>query len=113
MTEDEIKKKQCPKLATAAMMLGIEMGKNSSSEEDITTAMTKAVMCVGSECAMWEDWEHQQGRIVHGGADIPEGWVLDEDADLGVSTSKRITRQTRVGEGDCGLKTKELECNGN
>lgn len=68
--------------------------------------------CSASNCAMWESWEFTQAKIFRDDAEKSDDWVEDKayEPRNDLVQSRRYTRQQRVGEGDCGLKTKELEC---
>ena len=112
MTEDEMKKKNCPSLLQGVAVSSVLAVINGNSEEQITE-MFNSAKCSAAECAMWEAWEYTQAILIGEDDELPEGWTVDEEYKVkeGSTTKrKRITRQQMVGEGDCGLKTKELEC---
>ena len=50
--------------------------------------------CIGSMCMMWEPYEHYTDG---------KGWYANQNIE---------ETRTFVTGGDCGLKTKDLNCNG-
>jgi hypothetical protein len=61
----------------------------TSGNRDMDSSNNPIYNCIGSGCMMWESWEYESAP----------------DINSPVTTKLK-------GEGDCGLKTRELECNG-
>ena len=92
MKESEALKKWCP---FTRMVFGYSQGTTQTFNrfaaepgdemENMQEAMngTSGTKCIGSDCMMWESWEYVNRN------------------------SEVIGKHT----GDCGLKTKELQCN--
>jgi len=85
MKEEEAKKKWCPH-----KRFSTPNGGSFNCDVQHYHKSDEAFNCSGSDCMMWERWE----------------WEQRTDND---DPSK--TRTMCKGEGDCGLKTKELNCN--
>jgi len=63
--------------------------------------------CIGSECMGWESDYETERKEIPVTENVPDGWTLiNKD-----NSVKRIYRFIRLDTGDCGLKTKYLECN--
>ena len=96
MKESEAKKKQCPYMKIDAAVGAVRQ----------TTIRT----CQGSDCMMWDFDQAEELREIAGTDDIPEGWNKKHNA----KNHKNIivNRYVDSDSGDCGLKTKELYCEG-
>ena len=81
MKESEAKAKTCPHLFAAMSVASVIAVNHGAEREAIVELMGKSA-CHGSECVMWETWREQDNT----------GAWHDSDS------------------GDCGLKTKELQC---
>lgn len=83
MKESEAKTKWCPhtRLCGAA-------GYGASNRDIQTGWDHPKVLCIGSQCMMWESWEYESGN-----------------------PAIEPTHIKNKGEGDCGLKSKELDLN--
>jgi hypothetical protein len=84
MKESEAIKKWCPMVRMADC--GAE---NASAVNRIHGEFECTAYCIGSECMMWESWEYEK-----------LGDVVDDKTQF-ITMNK--------GEGDCGLKSKNLE----
>ncbi len=78
------------------------------------TTIAGRVYCRGKGCPVWEDWEEEQVTLHAKNKGIQDGWSAEprenkipdhEDDKL-----MWIYRINYKGEGECGLKTKHLEC---
>ena len=109
MKESEAKKKLCPKLLAAFISAG---RSHLADAKNMTT-------CKGSDCVMWEkdtELEYTDIDAVRiekdneaAGFVIPDGWVIHQHLNGG---KIKIRRLVYLDSGDCGLKTKELYCEG-
>jgi len=86
MKESKARGKWCPKSILVINSTGYGAGNRFGADSDSQYAQC---LCLGSDCMMWEDWEYEK-----------RGETVDDQAPL-------ITM--RKGEGDCGLKSKDLE----
>lgn len=87
MKESEAKKKMCPKLFAAAII-----AQASSPVPASVDSLEEVSYCRGSKCVIWESHEWKQNN--------PDPKVVPK------------TIIMNKGEGNCGLKTKELYCEG-
>jgi len=86
MTEEEAKTKWCKDRSLNINIAVISAAIRSSGDE-IDRLNGESQNCIASACMKWESWEY-------------EGTNDDGDKET-----------KNKGCGDCGLKTKELECN--
>lgn len=114
MKESKAKTKQCPQFASAisiAMVIAATQGNATSGQ---LTSMTESAMCFGSKCMMWESEyklvEHEQPKD----KEPPSKNGIDVDwqkrKHLHGQPNNVWFRYIQIDSGDCGLKTRELEC---
>lgn len=113
MKESEAKKRACPKFFAAF----IANGKGNQKE------MESLCLCQGNICMMWEaDQKKIEMRIdkakintqAEAEKHVPDGWLFGGFMySIGeISSHVDIYRYVDSDSGDCGLKTKELYCEG-
>ena len=91
MKEDEARTKWCPmarvagKIDEPGVIGGAIFSGNRFGDpfQNAPSNLLQASQCIGSDCMMWESWEY-----------------TDANEDI-----------MNLGEGDCGLKSKDLHCN--
>lgn len=94
MKESEAKNKTCPHLFSAMSVAASIAASNGAPEKAVASLMEKGA-CHGSGCVMWEPYEYWEDC---------QGKAWSEDGKYG--------KRTRVTGGNCGLKSKELDCRG-
>ena len=118
MKESVALEKICIQLMSACVSNG-----RMTDPEDIAAT----IRCRGSACMMWEIEMAQERKDISVNEDlrttaqakrhVPDGWYYGGFLHAGRAGSdgKSIVKLTRMGEtdkGGCGLKTKELYCEG-
>ena len=93
MKEEDAKKKMCPKLFAAF----IACGRGNNKDRD------SMCLCKGSGCVMWEAAQNVEDKNTKEKPD-GDGWYK--------VSSSHYRRYVDSDSGDCGLKTKELYCEG-
>ncbi len=106
MKEDEAKQKICPQQLAAVTIASVTAVADGASQDAVAEIMSNC-LCLGSACMMWETWEETERKNLPND-ELPEGdgW---KKVNTGPATSSWI-RFIPTGSGDCGLKTKDLEC---
>ena len=104
MKESKAKKKMCPKLFAAAVI-----AQASSHVPVSTETLEEMSYCRGSKCAMWEaDQKSESNKFKKN--NVPKGWeIIGSESQGNISICQRIAV---LDSGNCGLKTKELYCEG-
>ncbi len=103
MEESEAKNKICPDLSSVFMLNGMPM----LHEE----------RCRGSLCAKWEDWGLNNEFTVPEGIKLSEELKLMTDDEIKernyvlYENRRWVKRKVLRVEGQCGLITKDIECN--
>ena len=125
MKESEAKKKQCPHLSIqhsiALLTANIVKGDDNDGVAEKMRGINamRILLCSGSGCMMWEkdiEIEYKDIDAVRiekdnesAGFVIPDGWEIQAHL---VEGKIEIKKYVDSDSGDCGLKTKELYCEG-
>ena len=125
MKEEDAKKKVCP-INFGALGISATLAKvNTDADDDHIKNIMKHSQCMGSECMMWE------AEVVAEDIEIeiePEDCVKKSESKAGhdykflrksIKCAKEsghvvveLRRYVDSNSGDCGLKSKELYCEG-
>ncbi len=123
MKESEAKTKTCPDLFIGHSILLLTLFAMRNAGIDVQKSADKfddsSEKCVGSACMMWEpEYERQEAETPYntpsppGDIDGSNLWAKTINSKYGPD-GERITvwsRYVPTDSGDCGLKSKHLEC---
>ena len=131
MKEDEAKKKKCPHLLIQHSIALLTANITSCCGSVISEKMKgvhrmKLSSCLGSGCMMWEfeikretddvTTDDEVKTVEQAKKYVRAGWVyngfMHARTENGGQATIRMFRDIESDSGDCGLKTKELYCEG-
>ena len=120
MKESKAIKKWCPNVRHSDLNGGNCHTTSDGSDKSYS-------LCIGSDCMMWEVEMEEERKQISVDADlrtiaqaqehVPDGWTYAGFVHVGSAASNgkalvKLSRLVETDRGDCGLKTKELYCEG-